>query len=362
VAELPLDRVLQGDCVAEMRKLPKGSVDLIFADPPYNLQLGGELHRPNNTRVNGVDDDWDKFASFAAYDDFTREWLTEAKRLLKPTGSLWVIGSYHNIYRVGALLQDLGFWLLNDVVWVKTNPMPNFRGTRFANAHETLLWCAPEKDAKPVFNYRAMKALNDDVQMRSDWLLPICNGQERLRGADGEKAHATQKPEALLHRVILSSSNPGAVVLDPFFGSGTTGAVARRLRRHFIGIEREAAYVKIARDRIAAVKPVEDEELTTTPSPRSAPRIPFGRLVERGLLDPGVKLFDQRRRWAAKVRADGTIATETAQGRLLGSIHKVGAEVQGAPSCNGWTFWHFEHGGKLVALDVLRQRLRSELH
>ncbi|MGE5547365.1 MAG: DNA-methyltransferase, partial [Solirubrobacterales bacterium] len=283
---LPLDTILEGDCVARMEALPAGSVDLVFADPPYNLQLGGELLRPNNSRVDGVDDEWDRFGSFKDYDDFTRRWLTAARRAMKDDAGLWVIGSYHNIFRVGAILQDLGFWVLNDIVWRKTNPMPNFRGTRFTNAHETLIWCAKSAEARYTFNYDAMKALNDDLQMRSDWLIPICSGAERLK-RDGKKAHPTQKPEALLYRAIMAATKPGGVVLDPFFGSGTTGAVAKRLCRRFIGIERDPDYAEIARNRIADVRPAADPELMETPSKREEPRVPFGWLVERGLLQAG---------------------------------------------------------------------------
>ncbi len=338
IVRLREDEVLVGDCVALMARLPEASVDLVFADPPYNLQLGGELLRPNHSRVDGVEEEWDRFAGFADYDRFTRAWLAEARRVLKPDGALWVIGSYHNIYRVGAL-----------------HPMPNFRGRRFTNAHETLLWCARSQESRCTFNYAAMKALNDDLQMRSDWLLPLCGGPERLK-RDGKKAHPTQKPEALLHRVLLASTRPGDTVLDPFFGTGTTGAVAKRLGRRFIGIEREAAYAEIAQDRIAAIAPA-PLDTVTTPAKREEPRIPFGTLVERGLLKPGEVLFDASRRFTAKVRADGTLAW--ANGR--GSIHQVGAEVQGAPACNGWAFWHFLHKGQPVSIDVLRQRVRAEM-
>jgi len=357
--EIQRNRILIGDCVDAMDTLPAGCVDLVFADPPYNLQLEGALHRPNNSKVDAVDADWDQFADFAAYDDFTRTWLRAARRVLKDSGSLWVIGSYHNIFRVGAMLQDLGFWILNDVVWRKTNPMPNFRGKRFTNAHETLIWCVKDRDAKGyTFNYDSMKALNEDLQMRSDWLLPICSGSERLKDADGRKAHPTQKPEALLHRVLLAASKPGDLVLDPFFGSGTTGAVARRLRRDYIGIERDPGYADLARERIAGVVPLEVEDVQASPSHRQQPRIPFGWLVERGLLQPGTTLYDQRRRYAARVRADGSLISD----RVRGSIHKVGAMVQGADACNGWTFWCFEHQGKLMPIDLLRQQLRAELH
>ncbi len=352
-------KIILGECLDVMAGLPDGSVDMVFADPPYNLQLSGELLRPNNqSRVDGVDDDWDQFDTFRAYDDFTTAWLGEARRLLKPDGTLWVIGSYHNIYRVGATLQDLGFWILNDVIWCKTNPMPNFRGRRFTNAHETLIWCARDKDSKYRFNYEAMKNLNDDLQMRSDWTMPLCTGPERLKKSDGKKAHPTQKPEGLLHRAILAGTDIGDVVLDPFFGSGTTGAVAKRLGRRYLGIEQDADYIKLAQERIDKVRPADDKELLSTPSKRSEPRIPFGWLVERGILRPGTTLTDHRRRHAAKVRADGTLVTSD----FKGSIHQVGAFVQKAPACNGWQFWHKEEKGKLVVIDVYRQKLRAELH
>jgi modification methylase len=355
---LPLDRILTGDCVEEMNRLPAASIDLVFADPPYNLQLKGGLLRPNQTEVDGVDEEWDKFTDFAAYDRFTRDWLAAARRLLKPDGTLWVIGSYHNIFRVGALLQDLGYWILNDIVWRKTNPMPNFRGRRFANAHETLIWCAKEKASRYTFNHAAMKALNDDLQMRSDWLLPICGGPERLRDAAGRKAHPTQKPEALLHRVIMASTRPGEVVLDPFFGSGTTGAVAKRLGRRWIGIERDKDYARIAAERIAGVRAASDPSLVDAPAKREQPRIPFGWLIERGLLEPGTVLTSHNRRWTAKVRADGTLISADHRG----SIHQVGAAVQGAPACNGWAFWCYKVDGKLVSIDTLRQQVRAELN
>ena len=353
-----LDRVVEGDCVERMRALPDGCADMVFADPPYNLQLKNELRRPDNSKVDAVDDHWDQFSSFAEYDRFTREWLTEARRVLKDTGALWVIGSYHNIFRVGTILQDLGFWVLNDVVWRKSNPMPNFRGRRFTNAHETLIWATKSAGQKSyTFNYEAMKALNDEVQMRSDWTLPICSGGERLKGEDGQKAHSTQKPESLLYRVILSSTRQGDVVLDPFFGSGTTGAVARKLGRHFIGIERDKDYAKLARSRIADIEPAEREVIETTKSKRAEPRIPFGWVVERGLLPPGTVLQGHQKNHRAKVRADGTLVCADA----TGSIHRIGAHVQGLDACNGWTFWQFELNGKLVPIDVLRQRMRADL-
>jgi modification methylase len=357
--DVPLRNViLKGDCIEQLSALPDACIDVVFADPPYNLQLSGELTRPNNSRVDGVDDDWDKFDDLAAYDAFSRAWLSEVHRVLTPNGSLWVIGSYHNIFRVGSALQDLGFWILNDVIWRKTNPMPNFRGRRFTNAHETMIWAAKSQKSKYTFNYEAMKGLNEDLQMRSDWLLPICNGNERIKGDDGRKAHPTQKPESLLHRVVLASTRVGDVILDPFFGSGTTGAVAKQLGRDFIGIERDPDYIAVAEKRIANTRRISETELLETPSKREQPRIPFGWLVERGMLRPGEKLYAPKRQHAAKIRADGTIVS--AENR--GSIHKIGAEVQGATACNGWTFWHVDVEGKLVPIDVLRQKLRAELN
>ncbi len=350
--ELPLDTILEGNCIAEMARLPDKCVDMIFADPPYNLQLGGDLFRPEGGRVDAVDDEWDKFESLTTYDNFTRDWLDQARRILKDDGTIWVIGSYHNIYRVGTLLQDADFWILNDVVWRKTNPMPNFRGTRFTNAHETLIWCAKDEKARYTFNYRAMKALNDDLQMRSDWLLPICSGGERVKGEDGGKAHPTQKPEALLYRILLACTKPGDVVLDPFFGTGTTGAVARRLGRRWIGIEREPAYVKVAHERIQSTLPLDESAMQTVADKRELPRVAFGVLVESGLVPPGTTLIDAKRRWTASVRADGSITC----GSHSGSIHKVGAALQNAPSCNGWTFWHIEASGTPQPLDALRQK------
>jgi len=350
--DLPLDQILQDDCIAAMKSLPDGCVDMVFADPPYNLQLGGDLFRPEGGRVDAVDDDWDKFDTFAAYDKFTREWLAEARRILKPNGTLWVIGSYHNIFRVGAALQDAGYWILNDIVWRKANPMPNFRGTRFTNAHETLIWASRSEDSRYTFNYRAMKQLNDELQMRSDWLLPICSGGERVKGEGGGKAHPTQKPESLLYRVLLSCTNPGDVVLDPFFGTGTTGAVARRLGRRWIGIEREKRYVKVATQRIASTLALDESAMKTMQSKRTAPKVPFGALIETGAVQPGAILTDSKRRWTARVLADASIE----HAGEIGSIHKIGAAVQGAPSCNGWTFWHVEdEAGTLKPIDALRQ-------
>jgi modification methylase len=351
-----LNRIFKGDCVASLNALPENSVDLIFADPPYNLQLNGDLSRPDQSKVDAVDDDWDQFESFAAYDAFTRAWMLAARRVLKPSGSIWVIGSYHNIFRVGSIMQDIGFWLLNDVVWRKNNPMPNFRGRRFQNAHETMIWAS--KDAKSkgyTFNYESMKAANDDLQMRSDWLFPICTGAERLKDENGDKVHPTQKPEALLARVILSSSKPGDVVLDPFFGSGTTGAVAKRLGRHYVGMEREQKYIDAAEKRIASVDPHARTELTLMTAKRAEVRVAFGSLLEAGLVKPGQVLFDTKRRHAAIVRADGTVAVNG----QAGSIHKMGATVQELDACNGWTYWHYEDAGKLKPIDAIRQVARD---
>ncbi|MDX2259863.1 MAG: site-specific DNA-methyltransferase [Hyphomicrobiaceae bacterium] len=356
-AQPPCDVVLEGDCLAHLARLPDASVDLVFADPPYNLQLERDLLRPNNTRVDGVDDDWDKFASFADYDRFTRAWLAQCHRILKPDGAIWVIGSYHNVFRLGVALQDLGYWLLNDVVWRKVNPMPNFRGRRFTNAHETLIWAAREERSRYTFNYDSMKAGNDDLQMRSDWLFPICAGPERLKDDDGRKAHPTQKPEALLTRILQATTKPGDLVLDPFFGTGTTGAVARRLGRRYIGIERDRDYVAAARQRIAATPPLPAEALITLPSKRAEPRIPFSTLLELGILAAGSPLFDPARRIRAEVRADGTLAWRSRQG----SIHRLGAEVQGKQACNGWTFWHYEAGGSLRPIDHLRDEAKRHL-
>ena len=357
--ELPATaRILVGDCVAEMAKIPAASVDLVFADPPYNLQLQGDLKRPDDSRVDAVDDDWDKFSSFTAYDDFTRAWLIACRRAMKPNATLWVIGSYHNIYRVGALLQDLGFWILNDIVWRKSNPMPNFRGRRFTNAHETLIWAAREAAKRDyTFNYEALKAGNDDVQMRSDWFIPLCTGEERLKGRDGKKLHPTQKPEALLARVILSASRPDDLVLDPFCGTGTTGAVARRLGRRFIGIERDADYAAAATARIGAAAPLAPATLAKFMTAREAPRVPFATLIERGLVTPGIKLVDAKGRHRALVRADGAIAL----GEAVGSIHRIGALAQGLEACNGWTFWHIETPRGLTVIDALRARVRAEI-
>jgi modification methylase len=352
---MPLDEVIAGDCVAAMQALPAGSVDLIFADPPYNLQLGGALRRPDDSLVDACDDDWDRFASFADYDAFTRAWLLAARHALKPDGAIWVIGSYHNIFRVGAILQDLGFWVLNDVVWRKSNPMPNFRGKRFTNAHETLIWASRDPKSRYTFHYEALKGGNDDVQARSDWLIPLCTGEERLKGEDGNKLHPTQKPEALLARVMLSTTNPGDVVLDPFFGTGTTGAVAKALGRHFIGIERDAGYLAGARARIAAVTPLPPEAFMTAPAKRAEPRVPFLTLIESGLVAAGEALIDDKGRHTAMIRADGTVAL----GPAVGSIHKIGALAQGLPACNGWTFWHVMRDGKKLLIDDLRSKVRA---
>jgi DNA modification methylase len=355
---LPLGQILQGDCRQILATLPEKSVDLIFADPPYNLQLQQELWRPNMTKVDGVDDAWDMFDSFADYDRFTEDWLFQCRRVLKDTGTLWVIGSYHNIYRVGKIMMDLGYWILNDLVWRKTNPMPQFNGVRFANAHETLLWAKKsQKQKKYTFNYHAMKNLNDEKQMRSDWEIPLCTGAERLK-VNGQKAHPTQKPEALLYRVILSSSNPGDVVLDPFFGSGTTGAVAKRLHRQWLGIERDPEYIHLAQERIELVQPpLFDDDVFVMENKRTAPRIPFSRLLENGLLSPGEILYFGKGGVTAKVLVDGQILA----GEIRGSIHSVGRTLANLPACNGWEHWYFKDKvtGELTLIDVLREKIRS---
>jgi modification methylase len=348
--DLPLGQILDGDCVEAMRTLPSASVDMIFADPPYNLQLGGDLSRPDGSHVDAVTDHWDQFDSFAVYDAFTRAWLTEARRVLKPNGSIWVIGSYHNIFRVGAMMQDMGFWILNDIVWRKANPMPNFKGTRFTNAHETLIWASMGEKAKYTFNYRTMKTLNDELQMRSDWVLPVCGGPERLKKA-GHKVHPTQKPEALLYRVMLATTAKGDVVLDPFFGTGTTGAVARRLGREWIGCERESVYREAAQERIEMALPLDESAIATMQSPKTAPKVAFGTLVETGWIAPGSEVYDKKRKLRATVRTDGSLVC----GADSGSIHGLGAKLQGAPSCNGWSFWHIEHEGEFKPVDAIRQ-------
>ncbi|HEV2082024.1 MAG TPA: site-specific DNA-methyltransferase [Brevundimonas sp.] len=356
MSELPVDKVLRGDCLEVLRALPDASVDMVFADPPYNLQLGGDLLRPDNSKVDAVDDDWDKFSDFAAYDAFTRAWMTECRRVLKPEGTMWVIGSYHNVFRLGTAIQDLGFWVLNDVVWRKSNPMPNFKGTRFTNAHETLIWAARSREQKRyTFNYDALKAFNEDVQMRSDWTLALCTGEERIKGEDGKKAHPTQKPEALLHRVLLAASKPGDVVLDPFFGTGTTGAAAKRLGRRWIGIERDPTYAKVAEDRIAAIVPAAPEDLTVMGSKKTEPKVPFGALVEAGLLRPGDRLYCPKGEREARVRADGSLIA----GSMTGSIHKLGALMENAPACNGWTYWRFKTDQGLKPIDALRAEIRA---
>ena len=354
---LPLNTIIDGDCIEVMNSLPESSVDLIFADPPYNLQLKGELHRPDNSKVDAVDNDWDQFESFRVYDEFTNAWMKAARRILKPNGAIWVIGSYHNIFRMGTELQNQGFWILNDVIWRKSNPMPNFRGMRLTNAHETMIWASKTEKSKPTFNYEALKALNEGTQMRSDWVLPICTGHERLKNEAGEKAHPTQKPESLLHRILVGSTNPGDVVLDPFFGTGTTGAVAKMLGRDYIGIEREAEYRAVAEKRLKKVRKFDGEALEVSQSKRAEPRVPFGQVVERGMLRPGEELWSMNGRHKAKVRADGTLIG----GDTKGSIHQVGAACENAPSCNGWTYWHFRRDGKKVPIDVLRQQIRSDM-
>ncbi len=358
IRPLPLNEILVGDCVSKLASLPAGCVDLVFADPPYNLQLENTLSRPDQSIVDAVDDDWDKFSSFADYDAFTEAWLVEARRAMRPDATIFVIGSYHNIFRVGAIMQDLGFWILNDIVWRKNNPMPNFRGRRFTNAHETMIWASRSATSKSyTFNYEALKAGNEDCQVRSDWIMPICTGAERLKDAAGRKVHPTQKPEALLSRVIMAASAPGDVVLDPFFGTGTTGAAAKRLGRSYIGLERDPGYAAIAKARIAAVEPLSETALQVAPSKRSEPRVAFASIVEAGLIAPGTPLVDASRRHRVLVRPDGTVAL----GMIVGSIHKIGALAQGLPACNGWTFWHVEEGARLKPIDDLRSIARAAM-
>ena len=354
--EESLNTIMQGDSVEKLAEFPAESIDLVFADPPYNLQLQKDLYRPNQTRVDGVFDTWDQFDSLQAYDAFTRDWLKACRRVLKKDGAIWVIGSYHNIYRVGAILQELGFWFLNDVVWIKTNPMPNFRGTRFNNAHETLLWAAKSKDSKVTFHYKAMKSFNDDLQMRSDWYIPVCSGNERVRH-NGQKAHSTQKPAELLYRVLLSTTNPGDVVLDPFMGSGTTGVVAKQLGRRFIGIEKEQKYVDIATERISHIVPLQ-KHLLTYPVERKPPRVPFGSLIEKGFLQPGDTLYSKDRQYTAKIEADASLTHKN----LHGSIHKVSAALLNKQSNNGWKFWYALIDGEMILIDTLRQQYIETYH
>ncbi len=347
--------ILKGDCVEELKKIPDKSFDLIFADPPYNLQIGKKLKRPDNTKVNGVNDKWDKFESFEQYDKFCKEWLNQCKRVLKDNGAIWVIGSYHNIFRIGYHIQNKGFWILNDVVWKKNNPMPNFKGTRFTNAHETLIWASKKKDSKYTFNYQSLKCLNDDLQMRSDWSLPICNGNERIK-KNGKKVHSTQKPESLLHRVLLASSNKGDLILDPFLGTGTTAVVAKKMGRNYFGIEKEKKYYNVAKKRLKETIRIEDHYLDTIKNNKSKPRIPFGSLVEMGIVRPGMKLFDPKKKINARIMADGSIKCNESEG----SIHRVAAKIIGSESCNGWTYWHYHLDGAFVPIDNLRQKLVSK--
>ena len=347
------NRIINGDSLKELKNIPSESFDLIFADPPYNLQLKKELNRPDSSKVNAVNDEWDKFESFKSYDEFTLNWLSECKRILKKDGTIWVIGSYHNIFRVGCKIQDLGFWILNDVIWNKNNPMPNFRGTRFTNAHETLIWASKSEKSKYTFNYQSLKCLNDDLQMRSTWKLPICSGNERLK-QKGKKVHSTQKPEALLHRILLASSNKNDFILDPFSGSGTTAVVAKKLGRIFLGIEKDKNYFEASIRRVKNTKPIEENYLDTLKNNRSKPRVPFGSLVEMGVIRPGTEIYDKKKKINAKIMVDGSIKYQETEG----SIHKIAAKILGAESCNGWTYWYYKSGNSLKSIDELRQRLR----
>ena len=350
------NKIINGDSLNELKKIPDKSFDLVFADPPYNMQIGETLRRPDASKVKGVDDKWDQFESLKHYDNFCKSWLIECKRILKDNGSIWVIGSYHNIFRLGYHLQNLNYWLLNDVIWRKNNPMPNFRGTRFTNAHETLIWASKNKKSKYTFNYQSLKCLNDDLQMRSDWMLPICNGKERLKKNNGKKIHSTQKPEALLHRIILATTNKGDAIFDPFLGTGTTAVVAKKLGRKYFGIEKDRKYFKAACDRIKKTKVIEEDYLDVIVNNKSKPRVPFGSLVELGILKPGAVLFDPKKKFNAKIMVDGSIKSKEAEG----SIHKVAAKIMGTESCNGWTYWHCNVGGSTVLIDSLRQKFIAQ--
>ena len=349
------NKVINGNSIEELKKIPDETFDLIFADPPYNLQLQNNLVRPDRSKVNAVKDEWDQFESFKTYDNFTNKWLSECRRILKKNGAIWVIGSYHNIFRVGKIVQDLGFWILNDVIWNKKNPMPNFRGTRFTNAHETLIWASKSKKSKYTFNYQSLKCLNDDLQMRSDWTFPICNGKERLK-KNGKKVHSTQKPEAILHRIILATTNKGDVILDPFLGTGTTAAVAKKLGRKYFGIEKDKKYFKAANERIIKAKTIDESHLDTLENNKSKPRIPFGSLVELGIIKPGTNIFDQKKKINAKIMVDGSIKHKDS----AGSIHKVAAKIMGTESYNGWTYWYYNIDGSIKPIDNLRQRFLSK--
>lgn len=350
-----LNKIVNGSAIEILKTIPSKTFDLVFVDPPYNLQIGKKLKRPDNSKVNGVNDKWDQFKSFKDYDNFCKEWLSECKRVLKVNGAIWVIGSYHNIFRIGYHIQNTGFWILNDVIWKKNNPMPNFKGTRFTNAHETLIWASKNKNSKYTFNYQSLKCLNDDLQMRSDWTLPICNGSERIK-RNGKKVHSTQKPESLLYRVLLASTNKGDSVFDPFLGTGTTAVVAKKIGRNYFGIEKEKKYFKVAKQRLEKTIKIEDHYLDTIKNNKSKPRIPFGSLVEMGIVEPGMKIFDPKKKINAKIMADGSIRCNESEG----SIHKVAAKIIGADSCNGWTYWHYNLDGVLVPIDNLRQRLISK--
>ena len=350
-----LNKIVNGNSLEILKTIPNKTFDLVFADPPYNLQIGKKLKRPDDSKVNGVNDKWDQFKSFDDYDNFCKKWLTECKRVLKDNGSIWVIGTYHNIFRLGYHIQNKGYWMLNDVIWRKNNPMPNFRGTRFTNAHETLIWASKNKNSKYTFNYQSLKCLNDDLQMRSDWTLPICNGSERIK-RNGKKVHSAQKPESLLHRILLASTNKGDFVFDPFLGTGTTAVVAKKLGRNYFGVEKEKKYFQTSKQRLEKTIKIEDHYLDTIKSNKSKPRIPFGSLVELGIVKPGMSVFDQKKKVNAKIMADGSIKYQNSEG----SIHKVAAKIIGAESCNGWTYWHYNKNGSILPIDHLRQRLISK--
>ena len=350
------NKILLGDSLRIMKTIPSKSVDLIFADPPYNLQLKDTLYRPDQTTVEAVTQDWDRFKTYKEYDNFTEQWLKESKRILKKGGALWVIGSYHNILRVGTSIQNHGLWILNDIIWHKTNPMPNFRGTRFTNAHETLLWCTTSREAKYTFNYQNLKELNDGKQMRSDWYIPICSGKERLRENNNQRSHPTQKPEALMYRIILSSTNKGDIILDPFLGSGTTAVVSKKLQRNFIGIEQDKQYISLAKKRLKQTKVLNDEVVKMKKSRKDLPKVPFGELVEQGIIPPGAILTDKKEKYKAIVTVDGSLKIKN----ISGSIHQVGATIQGLSNCNGWDFWHIKNKSTSILLDEVRDKYRNK--
>ena len=345
-----INKIILGDCIEELKKFPDESIEVIFADPPYFMQTEGELIRPEGTKFQGVEDEWDKFDGYKEYDKFCFEWLKECKRVLKKDGTIWVIGAFQNICRIGYIMQNLGYWILNDIIWSKPNAAPNFAGTRFQNSHETMLWCSKSKDAKYTFNYKTMKHLNEGKQDKSIWDIGICIGKERIKGEDGKKAHSTQKPEKLLYKVILSSSKPKDIILDPFFGTGTTGAIAKLLGRNYIGIERDKNYVLIARERINKIIP-EESNITKLELEVKPPKVPMEKLIEKGFLDVGEKLYDKDRKFSANLLKNGHLNN----GKETLSIHKMSGKYLNKDNNNGWDYWYMERNGKLISINELRE-------